>query len=100
MTGERAPRPPLGRLILLVPGGAALIAGIAGGLAILGVLPTPGHLADRHGWLMTLGFLGTLIALERAVALRRWWAFAAPAAMGAGAILLLVGSGPAHVLSA
>src|SRR5699024_10789747 len=95
VSDRRGTRPPSGRMIFLVPGGAALIAGILGGLSLLGVLPAPGHLADRHGWLMTIGFLGTLIALERAVALRRSWGFLAPAATGAGAVLLLIGSGAA-----
>ena len=33
---------------------------------------------------LVLGFVGTVIALERAVALRRWWAYLAPAALGGG----------------
>lgn len=39
---------------------------------------------------MVLGFLGTLVALERAVALRRPWGYAAPVALGAGGVALLV----------
>jgi len=42
-----------------------------------------------HGPLMVGGFLGTLISLERAVALRRWWAYATPLASALGAIALL-----------
>lgn len=42
-----------------------------------------------HGPLLVFGFIGTVIALERAVAVRRTWAFAAPAAFGLGGILLL-----------
>jgi len=42
--------------------------------------------------LMVLGFLGTLIALERAVALRRTWGLAAPGFLGLGGILLTVGA--------
>jgi len=48
----------------------ALLAGLTGALVLLGV-PMPAGalpLAATHGVLMTLGFLGTLIALERAVA--------------------------------
>lgn len=39
--------------------------------------------------LMVLGFVGTLIALERAVALGRGWGYAAPALLGGGALALL-----------
>jgi hypothetical protein len=39
---------------------------------------------------MALGFLGTVISLERAVALGRGWSFAAPALAGAGSLALLV----------
>jgi hypothetical protein len=39
--------------------------------------------------LMVVGFLGTLIALERAVALRQPWGYAAPGLLGAGALALL-----------
>lgn len=42
-----------------------------------------------HGPLLVFGFIGTVIALERAVAVRRTWAFAAPAAFGLGGIVLL-----------
>jgi hypothetical protein len=73
-----------------------LLAGLWGGLLLLG-LPVPtlaATTASDHGALMALGFLGTVISLERAVALRRRWAFAAPALAGAGGIALLVGLPP------
>jgi nitrite reductase (NO-forming) len=43
---------------------------------------------------MALGFLGTLIALERAVALRSRWAYLAPALSGLGAVALAAGVEP------
>src|SRR5690554_4007844 len=60
-------------------------------LLLLG-LPAPlttERLPDIHGVLLVLGFVGTLVAAERAVALRRWWGFSAPIALGAGAIALV-----------
>ncbi|HVR88391.1 MAG TPA: hypothetical protein VHG53_02465 [Candidatus Limnocylindria bacterium] len=45
---------------------------------------------------MTLGFLGTVIGLERAVALGRRWPYLAPVLSGAGA-LALVGGAPVPV---
>lgn len=44
-----------------------------------------------HGALMVSGFLGTVIALERAVGLGRRWALAAPALTALGALALLAG---------
>lgn len=44
-----------------------------------------------HGPLMIGGFLGTLISLERAVALDRRWGYLAPLLTGAGAVGLLFG---------
>lgn len=81
------------RLPLLVLGLLSLLAGLWGGLLLLG-LPVPAlrsSTAAEHGPLMALGFLGTVISLERAVALRRPWGFAAPAAAGAGGLALLAG---------
>lgn len=46
-----------------------------------------------HGPLMINGFLGTLIGLERAVALQTRWAYAAPLCTAVGAIMLLTGMG-------
>jgi hypothetical protein len=40
---------------------------------------------------MISGFLGTLISLERAVALGRWWAYAAPAVSAIAAVTLIAG---------
>src|SRR5690606_635178 len=75
----------------LLPGGLALLAGLDAALLLLGV-PAPVTL-DRlplvHGPLLVLGFVGTVVSLERAVALRRWWAFGAPALLGVGGIALL-----------
>lgn len=75
----------------MLPGGIALLFGLDAALLLLG-LPAPlttERLPDIHGMLLVLGFVGTLVSAERAVALRRWWGFSAPAAYGAGAIALL-----------
>ncbi len=72
----------------------ALFAGLWGGLLRLG-LSVPGsgtRLAEMHGPLMTLGFLGTLISVERAVALSRAWGFAAPLAAAGGTLAALLGA--------
>ena len=76
---------------------AGLLAGLYGGLLRIGWdLPLgPSALSMAHGPLMVCGFLGTLISLERAVALERAWAYAAPLATGLGGALLLVGVGGA-----
>jgi hypothetical protein len=83
-------------LALLSLGGLSLLAGLTGALVLLGFgLPrATTHLAAAHGLLMALGFLGTMIALERAVALHRGWAFGAPLGAGLGAVALLVGAPP------
>ena len=83
------------RLPLLALGMMALLTGLWAGLARLGwdvPLPRPGF-SSLHGPLMVSGFLGTLISLERAVALGQSWAYAAPLLTGLGA-LVLIGGGP------
>ncbi|MBT0995596.1 hypothetical protein KIN34_15030 [Cellulomonas sp. DKR-3] len=89
-------------MALLLPAGTALLAGLDAALTLLG-LPAPVQLArlpEVHGPLMVLGFVGTLVALERAVALARAqggtqperarpWAWAAPGLLGLGALLLV-----------
>lgn len=81
----------LWRAAFLVPAGIAFLAGLDAALLLLGVgAPVSlSRFAQVHGYLMTLGFVGTLISLERAVALKRWWGYISPAAMGAGGVLLL-----------
>lgn len=80
-------------LALLAIGALSLLAGLTGALVLLGIgLPrSASHLAAAHGVLMALGFLGTMITLERAVALGRGWAFASPLLAGLGAIVLVLG---------
>ena len=81
------------RAWLLLPAGLSLLAGVDAGLLLLD-LPSPAHAAhlpDVHGPLMVLGFLGTLIALERAVALRAPAGYAAPVLLGLGGLALAVG---------
>jgi hypothetical protein len=110
MNRPRPPRPTT-RLPLLAGGGLALVVGLYGGLLLLGFpLPQPGSLAglvrpalaEVHGPVMVLGFVGTLVALERAAALGARWALAAPAAAGLGALALVVAgpSWPGQVLLA
>jgi len=50
-------------------------------------LPTP--IAGQHGALMISAFLGTLISLERAVALQKKWAYTAPAFSVVGGLALI-----------
>ncbi len=76
----------------------SLVAGVTGGLLRAGVAwvePVSAavfaHAAVAHAALMMSGFLGTVIAIERAVAVRLRWAFAAPFAAGVGGALLLAG---------
>jgi hypothetical protein len=49
-------------------------------------------LGGAHGLLMAFGFLGTLVSLERAVALGRPWGYLAPLGAATGAIALLGGA--------
>jgi hypothetical protein len=70
----------------------ALLGGIAGGLVRLGwAVPANAWLVAYHGPFMVSGFLGTVIALERAVALGTGWGYTAPVATAVGAVLLMAG---------
>jgi hypothetical protein len=82
--------PPRWRLPLLALGFVSLAAGIAGGLARLyPQLDAPSAAIGMHGALMVSAFFGSVIGLERAVALGRRWAYGAPLAAGLGGLLLL-----------
>ncbi len=68
-----------------------MLAGTDAALMLLG-LPAPvsaERLPDVHGMLLVLGFVGTLIALERAVALGHRAGYLAPGLLGAGAVALV-----------
>jgi hypothetical protein len=80
------------RAPLLALAALALASGLYGGLARLGWSLPSGNLAEIHGALLISGLFGTLISLERAVALARSWAYAAPAACASGTLLLLAGA--------
>jgi hypothetical protein len=88
MAVSEAARMRLRRAPLMALAVVALFAGLWGGLILLGLsLPNVVVSAgEAHGPLMALGFLGTLVSLERAVALGRWWVYVAPLAAGAGAL--------------
>lgn len=108
----RHPRSRAAILLMLLFGlvalAATLLAGIVGGLLRAGVAwpmalaqpgPWLGPAATHHAALMICGFLGTVIGIERAVALRHAFAFLAPAASAGGAVCLLASEpGPARAL--
>jgi hypothetical protein len=90
-TGRSARPRVAGRLGFLLLGGIALLAGLDGALLLLG-LAAPvdsARLTAVHGPLMVFGFVGTVVVLERAVAVRRGWAYLAPGLLGAGGIALI-----------
>lgn len=83
---------PGGRLPLLALGMVSLLLGLWAALALLG-LPVDGSpVAADHGPLMVYGFLGTVIAMERAVAIDEPWGYAAPALAGVGSLALVAGA--------
>lgn len=93
---------------LVVPVVATTLVGaLAGGLLRAGLtlpVPTgaawPAHAAAAHGFLMMVAFLGTVIGIERAVAVRRPWAVLAPAGSAMAGVLMLAGaSQPAAALA-
>ncbi|MCA9915363.1 MAG: hypothetical protein KC496_18545, partial [Anaerolineae bacterium] len=92
------------RAILLLTAVIALLGGMGSGLARLGwqMHPLSRDWIMIHGPLMISGFLGTLICLERAVALAsRWrWSLLVPVinAVGATALLVLHLATPAKLL--
>src|SRR5690606_20236330 len=98
-TASRTARPrarPGWRLAILLLAAAALVTGVLGGLMRAGVMlpaswqgPVLGHGLLQQAALMICGFFGTVIGIERAVALNARYAFAAPLASGLGAVALL-----------
>ena len=93
----RARRPAWERLPLLLLGFVALFLGAGAGLARLGwTMPqVAAGAAALHGPLMVCGFFGVVIAVERAVAIGRAWAYAGPLLAGIGTLALLAGAGAA-----
>jgi len=89
----------LPRVMLMTLVVMSLISGIVGGLARWGLtLPSPlqapwtTQALAWHAALMIGGFLGTVIGIERAVALRTQWAFTAPACSASAVLFLLMDS--------
>ncbi len=87
---------PGARLPMLVLGMLSLLGGVLAGLARLDwAMPgVAAAAAGSHGALMIAAFLGTVISLERAVALGRLWAYLAPALAGLGGLALLAAAPP------
>jgi len=83
----RLPRP------LFIAAIVTFLAALWGGLARIQWLSIPAAttLAGDHGLLMVAGFLGSLISLERAVALNKRYFLLAPAAGLSGSLLVIAG---------
>jgi hypothetical protein len=79
------------RFPLLAVGLLAGLIALWSGLGRLGWSFAGNSLMALHGPLMVGGFLGTVIGVERAVALRSTWAYLGPLGTALGALALLVG---------
>lgn len=82
----------LARLPFLLLAILALVFGVWGGLWRAGwlfALP-PAGLISLHGPLMVCGFLGTLISLERAVVLPKFWGYSAPLSSALSVVALFI----------
>lgn len=81
------------RIPMLMVGFISLAFGIGTGLLRLGwnvPLPTA-NLQGLHGPLMVCGFLGTVISLERAVAIGQRWAYLGPLSAALGGVSFITG---------
>jgi len=89
-----SPRPNPIRYPLLVLGILTLIAAMWAGMLRIGLTlpPLTPTVSGGHGPLMVAGFLGTVIGLERAVAMGRPWMFVAPALALTGGLLVIIGA--------
>ena len=96
LRGHRGGVPVRYRLPLLAGGALALVGGLYAGLVLLGLpvadTDTAGGVGAVHGPVMVFGFVGTLVAVERAVALGARWALLAPACSVLGPTALLAGA--------
>jgi hypothetical protein len=77
---------------LLAAAALSLAGGLYAALALIDVPVPAAQVGSAHGPVMVFGFVGTLVALERAVASGARWALLAPLSSGLGAIALLAGS--------
>jgi hypothetical protein len=84
---------PAQRAPLMVLGFLGLVTGVGAGLARLGYrMPDFAAQASAwHGALMVGAFFGVVIALERAVAIGRSWAYVGPLLGGAGGASIIAG---------
>ena len=96
MTPVRGDLRPLQRIPLLALGFIGLFIGVGAGLARLGwsVPALAASASSLHGPLMVGGFLGVVIALERAVAIGHYWAYLGPLFAGLGGIAAVAGATP------
>ena len=83
--------PPRWRIAFLAAAFVSLAFGVAGGIARLSPLEVLPTAIALHGALMVSAFLGSVIGLERAAALDRLWAYAAPLASSLGGVAVLAG---------
>lgn len=72
-----------------------LILGILAGLYRIGWIDIPASYAGQHGAIMVGSFIGTLICLERAVAIKKKLIFLIPLVCGLSALFFLAGFGAA-----
>ncbi len=69
----------------------SLVVGILSGLFRIGWSIPIGEVAGEHGALMTGSFLGTLIVLERIVALKKKWLYVIPVISGLSLVFFILG---------
>jgi hypothetical protein len=81
--------PRLPRLLLFGAAIAALIVGVLSGVSRLGLYTPAATLIENHGAFMVGGLFGTLVSLERAVAMGKRWPYLAPLFAAVGVLGLL-----------
>ncbi len=88
----------VGQLVALAVVATTLLAAVAGGLLRAGIAwpaqanaQLAGQAAVAHAALMMSGFLGTVIGIERAVAVKLHWAWLVPLCAALGSTLSLAG---------
>lgn len=82
------------RIVLIAPAVIGLVCGLWSGFGRMG-FPIPASVAaliTQHGALMIGGFFGTLIGMERSVALGLRWPFFGPLFSGAATLCLVLGA--------